>query len=110
MHTILDEKKVAEEIEKEQKFTRGPGRYSQASLIKKMEEIGIGRPSTYASTISLITNRTYVFNINRAVWGSPLGYAISKSLSYFFKDNFMNMKEGVTDYLENYLLTSDRYA
>ena len=79
-----------EEIEKEQKFTRGPGRYSQASLIKKMEEIGIGRPSTYASTISLITNRTYVFNINRAVWGSPLGYAISKSLSYFFKDNFMN--------------------
>jgi DNA topoisomerase-1 len=79
-----------EEIEKEQKFTRGPGRYSQASLIKKMEEIGIGRPSTYASTISLITNRTYVFNINRAVWGSPLGYAVSGSLSYFFHDNFMN--------------------
>ena len=78
------------EIEKEQKFTRGPGRYSQASLIKKMEEIGIGRPSTYASTISLIANRTYVFNINRAVWGSPLGYAVSKSLSYFFSDNFMN--------------------
>ena len=88
----LSEKQTValKEIEKEQKFTRGPGRYSQASLIKKMEEIGIGRPSTYASTISLITNRTYVFNINRAVWGSPLGYAISKSLSYFFKDNFMN--------------------
>ena len=88
----LSENQVVDlgEIEKEQKFTRGPGRYSQASLIKKMEEIGIGRPSTYASTISLITNRTYVFNINRAVWGSPLGYAISKSLSYFFKDNFMN--------------------
>ena len=88
----LSEKQTVDlkEIEKEQKFTRGPGRYSQASLIKKMEEIGIGRPSTYASTISLITNRTYVFNINRAVWGSPLGYAISKSLSYFFKDNFMN--------------------
>ena len=88
----LSENQVVDlgEIEKEQKFTRGPGRYSQASLIKKMEEIGIGRPSTYASTISLITNRTYVFNINKAVWGSPLGYAISKSLSYFFKDNFMN--------------------
>ncbi|MAU56418.1 MAG: hypothetical protein CL899_05745, partial [Dehalococcoidia bacterium] len=42
------------------------------------------------STISLITNRTYVFNINRAVWGSPLGYAVSSSLSYFFSDNFMN--------------------
>jgi len=79
-----------EELEKEQKFTKGPGRYSQASLIKKMEEIGIGRPSTYASTISLITNRAYVFNINRAVWGSPLGYAVSGSLNYFFNDNFMN--------------------
>ena len=56
----LSEKQTValKEIEKEQKFTRGPGRYSQASLIKKMEEIGIGRPSTYASTISLITNRT----------------------------------------------------
>ena len=88
----LDENQAVdlETIDKEQKFTRGPGRYSQASLIKKMEEIGIGRPSTYASTISLIANRTYVFNINKAVWGSPLGYTISKSLSYFFKDNFMN--------------------
>ena len=78
------------EIEKEQKFTRGPGRYSQASLIKKMEEIGIGRPSTYASTISLITNRTYVININRAVWGFPLGNAVAKSLRYFFSDHFMD--------------------
>ena len=79
-----------EGIEKEQKFTRGPGRYSQASLIKKMEEIGIGRPSTYASTTKILTDRTYVFNISGSIWGSPLGYATSKSLSYFFHDNFMN--------------------
>ncbi len=77
-------------LDKEQKFTRGPGRYSQASLIKKMEEIGIGRPSTYASTISLLNNRTYVFSINRAVWGSPLGYAVSNSLNYYFLNNFMD--------------------
>ena len=55
-----------------------------------MEEIGIGRPSTYASTISLLTNRTYVFSINRAVWGSPLGYAVSNSLNYYFLNNFMD--------------------
>ena len=85
-----NEKVELVDLEKEQRFTRGPGRYSQASLIKKMEEIGIGRPSTYASTISLLTNRTYVFSINRAVWGSPLGYAVSNSLNFYFLNNFMD--------------------
>ena len=85
-----NEKVELVDLEKEQKFTRGPEEYSQASLIKKMEEIGIGRPSTYASTISLLTNRTYVFSINRAVWGSPLGYAVSNSLNFYFLNNFMD--------------------
>ena len=43
-----------------QKFSRPPYRYSEASLVKKLEELGIGRPSTYAPTISTIQNRGYV--------------------------------------------------
>ena len=43
----------------EQHFTQPPPRYSEASLVKKLEELGIGRPSTYASIISVISNRGY---------------------------------------------------
>ena len=44
----------------EQHFTQPPPRYSEASLVKKLEELGIGRPSTYAPTISTIQNRGYI--------------------------------------------------
>lgn len=51
-------------IEATQRFTRPPLRYTEASLVKKLEELGIGRPSTYASTISTIQNRGYVERSN----------------------------------------------
>lgn len=51
---------IAREISATQRFNRPPSRYTEASLVKKLEELGIGRPSTYAPTISTIQNRNYV--------------------------------------------------
>ena len=56
----LDEKLDNEYITATERFTRPPYRYTEASLVKKLEELGIGRPSTYAPTISTIQNRNYV--------------------------------------------------
>ena len=56
----VGEKLNAKEISAAQRFTQAPARYSEASLVKKMEDLGIGRPSTYSPTISTIQNRDYV--------------------------------------------------
>ena len=55
-----DELLVVKEIQAAQRFTQAPARYTEGSLVKKMEELGIGRPSTYSPTITTIQNRDYV--------------------------------------------------
>ncbi len=60
------------EISATQRFTHHPARYTEASLVKKLEELGIGRPSTYAPTISTIQKRTYVEKTDRE--GNPRNY------------------------------------
>ncbi len=57
-----------------QRFTQPPARYSEASLVKKLEELGIGRPSTYAPTISTVISRDYV--VKRSVDGAKRGYVM----------------------------------
>jgi len=69
----------------EQHFTQPPSRYSEASLVKQLEEYGIGRPSTYAPIITKIQQRNYVEKIEtKALKPTPLGRAICKQLNEYF--------------------------
>ena len=68
----------------EQHFTEPSPRYSEASLVKALEEYGIGRPSTYASIIQVLLNREYVYLDNRRFRPSDVGRAVAKFLSGHF--------------------------
>ncbi|RYE10185.1 MAG: type I DNA topoisomerase [Hyphomicrobiales bacterium] len=69
----------------EQHFTQPPPRYTEASLIKKMEEIGIGRPSTYAATVSVLQDRSYIRLEKRAIVPEDRGRIVTAFLENFFK-------------------------
>jgi DNA topoisomerase-1 len=69
----------------EQHFTQPPSRYTEASLIKKMEELGIGRPSTYAATLSVMQDRNYVRLEKRALVPEDRGRIVTAFLENFFK-------------------------
>ena len=68
----------------EQHFTQPPPRYSEASLVKKLEELGIGRPSTYASIISVISNRGYADILNKRFFPTDRGKLLSAFLEKLF--------------------------
>ncbi len=78
-----DELKL-EKIIDEQHFTNPPPRYSEASLVKKLEELGIGRPSTYASIISVLSTRNYVELINKKFNPTDRGKLITAFLDKLF--------------------------
>lgn len=69
----------------EQHFTAPPPRYSEASLVKKLEELGIGRPSTYASIISVLVDRDYVRLESRRFFPEERGIIVTAFLMSFFK-------------------------
>jgi DNA topoisomerase I len=73
-----------EKLLDEQHFTQPPPRYSEASLVKKLEELGIGRPSTYASIISVISTRGYAEAINKRFHPTDRGKLISAFLEKLF--------------------------
>lgn len=73
-------------VEKEQKFTQPPAQYSEATLVKALEENGIGRPSTYASILSTLTDREYVAKVEARFRPSPLGRLVNKLLQSGFAD------------------------
>lgn len=77
---------VSKTIEKTQHFTKPPARYSEAKLIKTMEELGIGRPSTYASIIDTIQTRNYVILEDKAFKPTDDGILTSDRLTEYFND------------------------
>lgn len=98
------EKLYAEDIKGIQKFTKPPSRYTEASLIKAMEENGIGRPSTYASVISVLLKRDYVNREKKVLIPSLLGEKVTEYMENYFPDivdlNFTATMEDALDTIE----------
>lgn len=106
-------------IDPEQKFTQPPPRYTEASLIKELEELGIGRPSTYAPTISTLFERLYVEREGRTLKPTELGSTVTGMLETHFRnivdtdftahmeDELDRVESGERDWVE---VLSDFYA
>lgn len=77
---------VQKELKPEQKFTEPPARYTEASLVKYMEEKGIGRPSTYAPTISTLMERFYIEKEKKYLVPTTLGEVVDKLMEENFQD------------------------
>jgi DNA topoisomerase I len=75
-----------EDLFKKQHFTSPPPRYTESSLIKQLDNLGIGRPSTYALIVSTIINRTYSDLRERKLYATELGETVNKLLSKYFED------------------------
>ena len=80
----LNESLDLKKLEDEQHFTQPPARYTDASLVKKMEELGIGRPSTYASTLRVLVERDYVTKESGKLIPEERGRILTAFLSNFF--------------------------
>ncbi len=84
---IMHEKEAVEKesVDPSQHFTQPPPRFSEASLVKKLEELGIGRPSTYASLIQVLQDRSYVRLEKRQFIPEDRGRLVTSFLTHFFK-------------------------
>lgn len=96
---------IESKIISEQRFTKPPSRYTDASLVKAMEENGIGRPSTYANVISTLNKREYTQKEKGTINPTNLGMTVSKFMHQHFEDivdiNFTANVETKLDYIEN---------
>jgi DNA topoisomerase I len=89
-----------QQLTSEQKFTQPPAQFSEATLVKALEENGIGRPSTYATILSTLTDRSYVDKVESRFRPSPLGKIVNEMLQKGFHDI---INEGYTAALEEQL-------
>ena len=122
-----DEEKILPDVEKgeieienfidEQHYTQPPPRYSEASLVKKLEELGIGRPSTYASIISVIANRGYADINNKRFFPTDRGKLLSafleklftKYVDYDFTAELEDKLDDITSGKENWIKVLENF-
>ncbi len=99
------ERVYLEKMTPQQQFTQPPARYTEATLIRAMEEKGIGRPSTYAPTITAITARDYVIKEGKYLRPTPLGEVVTELMKEHFGDivdlKFTNQMESELDGIES---------
>ena len=99
------EELAVQKFHPEQHFTQGPARYTDASIVRMLEEKGIGRPSTYAPIISVLLDRYYVTRSNKQLVPTQLGRMISKILVESFpnviNESFTAEVENILDDVEN---------
>lgn len=88
---ISTEKLDLKEINEEQSFTQPPARYTEASLVKVLEEKGIGRPSTYAPTIGTLISRYYVIRESKQIYPTDLGKIVNDIMKNHF-ENIVNVE------------------
>ena len=97
-------KLTLKELKPEQHFTQPPAHYTEASLVKTMEELGIGRPSTYAPTITTIISRRYVAKENKNLYMTELGEVVNNIMVQAFPSivdvNFTANMESLLDKVE----------
>jgi len=82
---------ISESIESEQHFTKPPARFTEASLIKEMESLGIGRPSTYAKTMETLKERAYVNIVDKKFIPTEMGIETTDKLQEYFS-NLINVE------------------
>lgn len=99
--TKINEKLKLQNLNKEEKETTPPDRYSEAGLVKELEKRGIGRPSTYANIIKTIVDRGYVEKINRSLKPTDTGEVVSdfieKNFTKYISDSFTSEMEDELD-------------
>lgn len=100
-----NQKLLTEKIEKEQKFTKPPVRYTDATLVKAMEDKGIGRPSTYSSIIGVLSKRKYTKKENKYIVPTQIAFEMTDVLCKYFADimdvSFTANMEDQLDDIEN---------
>ena len=121
---IIPELEVKQEVKKQkiepkQSFTEPPARYTEASLVKALEEKGIGRPSTYSPTITTILERRYIEKVQKQLMPTELGKVVNKLLVENFSDvvnveftaNIENQFDNIAEGKENWRkMISDFYG